>query len=101
MNSIVLFLITYYNIIVSSIIKYFSVKPKPVDLELSHSVGYIDIPAVFVYYQGDKYNVTKFLIEHPGGATNLRKYHEKDIESIMKTIGHSEIAYNRLSEMKV
>lgn len=59
------------------------------------------IEPVIVFYQGKKYDITKFLCCHPGGRTILHKYSGKDVEEIMKKHKHSQRAYDILKEYEI
>jgi 4-hydroxysphinganine ceramide fatty acyl 2-hydroxylase len=58
----------------------------------------------WVARQGKVYDVTSFLVDHPGGDDLILKYAGKDVEDIMKDGDeheHSESAYDMLSEFLI
>ena len=56
---------------------------------------------VIVKFQGASYNITDFLKKHPGGEDILMENNGKDIEEIMKDIGHTADAYAMLQQYKI
>lgn len=58
----------------------------------------VDFP---VQFAGEKYDLKKFLKDHPGGINTLEKYKGKSIAQAMKMYGHSYSAYHILSDFKI
>lgn len=58
----------------------------------------VDFP---VQFAGEKYDLKKFLKDHPGGVNTLEKYKGKSIVQAMKMYGHSYSAYHILSDFKI
>jgi len=56
---------------------------------------------IVVYYQGNSYDITKFIKKHPGGSDLLIQNADKDIEQLMLDNGHSECAYKILNKYKI
>ncbi|XP_072929359.1 uncharacterized protein Fa2h [Epargyreus clarus] len=54
-----------------------------------------------VHFDGKKYDLKKFLRDHPGGVDTLHKYRGKSISQAMKLFGHSSSAYHMLGDFKV
>ena len=56
---------------------------------------------IIVKFQGDSYDITDFLKKHPGGVDILVENNGKDIEQVMKDIGHTADAYDMLKQYKI
>lgn len=52
---------------------------------------------IIVYYEGNKYDLTRFAKRHPGGKDALLQYNGKDVKDILEETGHSDNAYKILS----
>lgn len=55
----------------------------------------------WVSRKGKVYNITKFLVDHPGGDEAIMPYAGKDVEEVMNDTmehDHSESAYEMLEE---
>ena|SRR5271154_773169 len=56
---------------------------------------------VIVTYKGSRYNITNFVIHHPGGKKVLINQNGKDVEQLMLENMHSDDAYTILAEYKI
>lgn len=56
---------------------------------------------IIVTYQGKRYDVTEFVLSHPGGKDVLLENNGKDVEETMREIGHSEGAYKMLEKFLI
>lgn len=56
---------------------------------------------VIVYFKGNKYDITQFLLKHPGGKNILEQNNGNDIEELMKYYEHSKYAYQLLEQYKI
>ncbi|CAG9787404.1 unnamed protein product [Diatraea saccharalis] len=54
-----------------------------------------------VVYNGQNYDINKFLRDHPGGVNTLKKYKGKSIVQAMDSFGHSTSAYHMLNDFKI
>ncbi|KOB69369.1 DNA primase large subunit [Operophtera brumata] len=54
-----------------------------------------------VKYDGEIYDLKKFLRDHPGGVNTLQVYEGKSIKNAMQKFGHSNNAYHMLNDLKV
>lgn len=54
-----------------------------------------------VQYQGESYDLKKFMRDHPGGVNTLKAYEGKSIMNAMQNFGHSASAYHMLNDLKV
>lgn len=54
-----------------------------------------------VKYDGNYYDLKKFLRDHPGGVNTLEMYRGKSIVQAMSEFGHSNSAYHMLNDFKV
>jgi len=53
---------------------------------------------VIVTFKGNSYDVTDFVMHHPGGKSVLIKNNGKDVEQLMAANQHSEHAYETLAK---
>ena len=61
----------------------------------------VDKEKVIVKYKDAMYDITEFLEAHPGGRDILVDNNGKNIEEIMKDVGHSDEAYKLLEKYKI
>ncbi|XP_013166857.1 PREDICTED: fatty acid 2-hydroxylase [Papilio xuthus] len=61
-------------------------------------MGSDDFPVAF---DGRRYDLRRFLKDHPGGVNTLERYKGKSITQAMKIFGHSNSAYHMLGDFKV
>lgn len=54
-----------------------------------------------VEYQNDLYDVTEFVLKHPGGVNTLIGYNHKNIDERFKSIDHSPAAKYLLNDYKL
>lgn len=54
-----------------------------------------------VEYQNDLYDVTEFILKHPGGVNTLIGYNHKNIDERFKSIDHSPAAKYLLNDYKL
>lgn len=54
-----------------------------------------------VKFEGESYDLKKFMRDHPGGINTLKAYKGKSIENAMEKFGHSASAYHLLNDLKV
>lgn len=53
---------------------------------------------IVVFYQGNKYDISRYIDFHPGGKRVLQIYNGKDVEEAMKVEKHGENAYKILQK---
>ncbi len=51
---------------------------------------------VIVTFKDQSYDITEFLQHHPGGKEVLLEQNGKNVEEVMKEVGHSPDAYELL-----
>ena len=56
---------------------------------------------VIVKFKDASYDITAFLHDHPGGKEVLLESNGKDIEELMKEVGHTPDAYQLLASYKI
>lgn len=56
---------------------------------------------IIVKFKNDSYDITKFLLRHPGGKQILIDNNGKNIEQLMCDNNHSKCAYNILEKYKI
>ena len=56
---------------------------------------------IIVQYQGNSYDITKFIDKHPGGSDLLIQNANMDIEQLMLDNEHSQSAYKILDKYKI
>lgn len=56
---------------------------------------------LIVSFKSDFYDLTGFILKHPGGITTLLNKNNKDIEKIFYETDHSEAAEHLLNEYKI
>ncbi|KAJ9498929.1 hypothetical protein LTR99_004989 [Exophiala xenobiotica] len=54
---------------------------------------------LYLIYQNNVYDVTRFLDEHPGGVEVIRDYAGKDATEGFDEVGHSKEAHQQLEEL--
>lgn len=54
-----------------------------------------------VKFNGEKYDLKKFMRDHPGGVNTLKNYKGKSILHAMQKFGHSNSAYHMMNDLKV
>lgn len=54
----------------------------------------------FIYIHGIKYDVSDYLIEHPGGPEIIQDVMGKDVTEEFEDVGHSREAYEVLETLK-
>lgn len=54
-----------------------------------------------VKFNGDHYDLYKFMRDHPGGVNTLKNYKGKSILHAMQKFGHSSSAYHMMNDLKV
>jgi len=54
-----------------------------------------------VTYKGSQYDVTDFIIHHPGGKRAIMNNNGKDVEQLMLDNQHSKNAYDILAKYKI
>ncbi|XP_075975986.1 fatty acid 2-hydroxylase [Anticarsia gemmatalis] len=54
-----------------------------------------------VKFDGEYYDIKKFLRDHPGGVNTLKHYEGKSIVHAMEKFGHSTSAYHMMRDFKV
>lgn len=54
-----------------------------------------------VTFEGGKYDLKKFLRDHPGGVRTLKQYRGKSIVKAMEKFQHTTSAYHMLNDFKV
>ncbi|KAK5451332.1 hypothetical protein LTS15_008096 [Exophiala xenobiotica] len=54
---------------------------------------------LYLIYQNNVYDVTRFLAEHPGGVEVIRDYAGKDATEGFDEVGHSKEAHQQLEEL--
>lgn len=55
---------------------------------------------IIVWFEGNKYDLTRFAKRHPGGRDALLQYNGKDVAEILEETGHSHNAYKILEKCK-
>lgn len=55
---------------------------------------------IIVYFEGNKYDLTRFAKRHPGGRDALLQYNGKDVAEILEETGHSHNAYKILEKCR-
>lgn len=56
---------------------------------------------LIVEFKNNFYDLTKFILKHPGGVNTLINKNEKNIEKIFYETEHSKAAENLLNEYKI
>ena len=54
-----------------------------------------------VSFNGEHYDLNKFMRDHPGGVNTLKNYKGKSILHAMQKFGHSNSAYHMMNDLKV
>ncbi|KAJ8724590.1 hypothetical protein PYW08_016064 [Mythimna loreyi] len=54
-----------------------------------------------VKFNGDLYDLNKFMKDHPGGVNTLKNYKGKSVLHAMQKFGHSSSAYHMMNDLKV
>lgn len=54
-----------------------------------------------VTFNGEQYDLVRFMRDHPGGVNTLKHYKDKSIVQAMAKFGHSNSAYHMMSDLKV
>lgn len=60
-----------------------------------------DYETVIVNFKGSKYNITDYIVKHPGGKKVLLDNNGKDIEKLMLENKHSNNAYEILEKYRI
>ncbi|CAH0673850.1 unnamed protein product [Spodoptera exigua] len=54
-----------------------------------------------VIFNGEPYDLDRFMRDHPGGVNTLKYYKDKSIVQAMAKYGHSNSAYHMMNDLKV
>jgi len=74
---------------------------EPKKLPRAISASKLSPEKTIVLYEGEKYDITKFVKRHPGGKRVLTENNGKEISELMKETGHSQNALDILSKCKM
>lgn len=97
-------MISILFIIVAIVIVYLLINNKiykitQEDIIMSNNNG--EDEKIIVEYEGNKYDITNFAIEHPGGKEVLIENNGKDVKEIMFEVGHSDNAFELFKKFKI
>ncbi|XP_034949340.1 fatty acid 2-hydroxylase [Chelonus insularis] len=67
----------------------------------SGDVNSVNINKFFVKYQGDTYEISDFLKNHPGGSQSLKAYKGLALDKIFTDVEHSKAAFHLFKEFKL
>lgn len=54
-----------------------------------------------VKYRGNKYDISKFLTNHPGGRNILKAFQGLTLDKVLEDVPHSKAAYHLLNECEL
>lgn len=66
-----------------------------------HPVLHHDDGRIIIKWKGNRYDVTKFVIKHPGGREIIVENNGKEVSELMESHQHSSVAYRMLDKYRI